>query len=137
MNIVNILLTPGGRRLQPLSKPRVVTLPVPVPSPGCSWGLSGRCPRGSVCLCSAQGHSTTGADSPPARIWLHTLPLWAQALPHSLGQASTVGFSVQTCLDSVRGGCGVSLSPWLAKVGQMSLFHQQLIIAADPLVWDM
>lgn len=26
----------------------------------------------------------------------------------------------------------MSLSPWLAKVGQMSLFYQQLFIAADP-----
>lgn len=143
-----LLLTPGvthntgGRCLQPLSRPQAVTLPVPVPSLAAlsDQALSGCCPCGSVCLCSsqcsAQGHGTTGAACPTALLWLHTLPLWVPSLLHSLGQASTVGFSVQTCLDSIRGGRGVSLSPQLAKVGQMSLFHQQLSIATDPLAWD-
>lgn len=117
-------------------------MPVSVPSLAAlsDQALSGCCPCGSVCLCSsqcsAQGHGTTGAACPTALLWLHTLPLWVPSLLHSLGQASTVGFSVQTCLDSIRGGRGVSLSPQLAKVGQMSLFHQQLSIATDPLAWD-
>lgn len=40
---------------------------------------------------------------------------------------------------SVHGGRvgGVPFSPWLSKVGQMSLFHQQLFIVIDPPAWDI
>lgn len=31
---------------------------------------------------------------------------------------------------------GSPSAPWLPKVGQMSLFHQQLFIGIDPLAWD-
>lgn len=131
------LLAPGGRCLQLLQR---------------SWGsdFASTCPQPCVAgvptaLCAqaatAQPRVTAQRGLPvPSPAVAPEPPLWIRALPHSLGQASTLGFSVQTGsarLDRVRGGRGVSLSPCLAKVGQSSLFYQQLFIATDPLVWDM